>query len=55
MTMDFVLTNVAGKVIWSGTSSTNEGTIDLGAYAAGTYLLDVSNGDKRATIRLIKK
>ncbi|MFT6922138.1 MAG: hypothetical protein ACJA1C_001140 [Crocinitomicaceae bacterium] len=53
--MEFILTNIAGELIWKGNSSGNEGTIDLSAYATGTYLLDVTNGDKRATIRLIKK
>jgi hypothetical protein len=53
--IDFVLTNVAGPILWIGSSFSNSGTIDLGAYATGTYLLDVTNGDKNATIRLIKK
>ena len=53
--MDFTLTNIAGELIWKGNSAGNEGTIDLSAYATGTYLLDVTNGEKRATIRLIKK
>ena len=53
--LEFVLTTIAGEILWKGNNDGNQGAIDLGPYAAGTYLLDVTNGNKNATIRLIKK
>ncbi|MFT5780479.1 MAG: hypothetical protein ACI837_003441, partial [Crocinitomicaceae bacterium] len=53
--MNFRLTDLNGKLLWTGTSTGNQGTIDLGGYAVGTYLLDITNGEKNAIIRLVKK
>jgi hypothetical protein len=53
--MDFRLTDLNGKILWIGTSAGNQGTIDLSVYASGTYLLDITNGNKNAIIRLVKK
>ncbi len=55
VSLKFVLTTITGEILWKGKSSGNQGTIDLSKYAVGTYLLDVVNGNKNATIRLIKK
>jgi len=53
--LEFILTTIAGEILWKGNNDGNQGAIDLSPYAAGTYLLDVTNDNKNATIRLIKK
>lgn len=51
---DFVLTNMAGKVVALGKLNVGANTIDASKLARGIYMLNVSNSNFSQTLKLVK-
>ena len=49
------LFDATGMMVWHSESFANGGSIDMSAYAPGTYLLTISTNDVQETHQLIKK
>lgn len=53
--LSFTLTDLNGKVLWKGTAETPEGTVNLDAFASGSYFLNVTSENKSTVLRIVKR
>lgn len=53
--VSFTLTDLNGKLLWTGAADNNQGTINLDAFASGSYFLNVSSDNKSAVLRVVKR
>lgn len=50
-----ILTDINGKQLWQTKTSQNKVTIDMSAFAPGTYMVSVTNDEQRGMIKLVKE
>lgn len=52
---NIVVYNIQGQKLYQGTGNSNEAALDFSAYAAGTYLVQVSSGEASTTLKVVKQ
>jgi hypothetical protein len=52
---NIIVYNIQGQKLYQGTGNSNEAVLDFSAYAASTYLIQVSSGEASTTIKVVKQ